>query len=59
MDSLLVLLGLYVLCSKATIALDAMRVLFLVKGGRLIEKYPGRQGAPWALVTGCTAGIGE
>ncbi|TNV76713.1 hypothetical protein FGO68_gene2625 [Halteria grandinella] len=32
----------------------------MVNGGSLINKFPGSNGKrPWAVVTGCTAGIGE
>lgn len=60
MDNLLLILGLYVLLNKLTIVYEAFYSLFLIKGGSLRDKFPGKYGKkPWAVVTGCTAGIGE
>jgi hypothetical protein len=60
-EALLALLGLYVLLPKLCFILRfLMKLTKITKKRPLIEKYkPKGQDAPWALVTGCTAGIGE
>ncbi|TNV76728.1 hypothetical protein FGO68_gene1135 [Halteria grandinella] len=62
METLLIVLGLYVLSSKIIPIWEAVKVIFLVRGGVLSKKYPAqneKSARPWALITGCTAGIGE
>ena len=57
-DTLLVLLGLYFLLPKLRLALNYFGKIVkrIQSSGDLKEKF-GKEG--WAVVTGCTAGIGE
>lgn len=60
MDKLLLVLGIYVAWNKLRLVYEAFHSIFMINGGSLINKFPGIKGKrPWAVVTGCTAGIGE
>ena len=57
-EALLILLGLYVVLPKLIFIYYYIQKIasFKLSKGTLIEKF-GNKG--WAVVTGCTAGIGE
>lgn len=59
-DYVLLLLGLYFLLPKFRILYKSLGNVWGLSKRRLIEQYkPVGEGAPWAIITGCTSGIGE
>ena len=59
-EYLLVILGLYFLLPKIRFILKyLLKLARIVKQRPLLEKYKPLRQKAWALVTGCTSGIGE
>ena len=57
-NTLLVILGLYVLLPKLIFIYEYLKKAFFIKSyDKLTSKF-NKQGQ-WAVITGCTAGIGE
>lgn len=59
-ECLYIILGLYVLLPKVRRVISYVRKLLAIrKQGSNIKAKFGKNKAPWAVITGCTAGIGE
>ena len=58
MDTVYLILGLYCVLIRIPTFMEFVRNTFMLKKLNLKERY-GNGNDSWALITGCTSGIGE